>query len=66
MCNFRSRDDVSLANGLQGIDSKSITLANLHDFAKGTLADDLEQFKRVDSKRLTLCRLERHLNVDST
>lgn len=43
MCDFGSRDDVSLSDGLEGVDSASILLHDLHDFTKTTLAHDLQQ-----------------------
>jgi hypothetical protein len=31
MSDFGSRDDVGLADGLEGVDSEGVSLANLHD-----------------------------------
>lgn len=39
------RDDVCLADRLEGVDSVRVLFANLHDFAETALADNLEQLE---------------------
>ena len=47
----RSRGDVSLANGFEGINSLCVFFPDLHDFSKAAFTDDFEKIEGFDSER---------------
>ena len=43
-----------LSDGLESVDTGSIALADLHDFAEAALSDDSDKLEVIDGKRLAL------------
>jgi len=64
MCDLGSRDNVSLANGLEGVDSAGILLHDLHDFAETALTHDLQQVKVLHLQAALPVLNERDTNLD--
>lgn len=64
MCDFGPRDDVSLADGLEGVDSAGILLHDLHDLAETTLTHDLQQVKVLHLQAALPVLDERDTNLD--
>jgi hypothetical protein len=54
MRDFPAIDDVRLANGLQGVDTLCISLADLHNLAETAFANDGSQFKVINGEWLAL------------
>lgn len=58
--------DMSLPDRLECVYTLSVLLADLHDFAKAPLSDDLEKVERIDCQRLVACLFEIDLEVERT
>ena len=59
-----ARGDVRLPNRLKGVYPVRVLLADLHDLAKRTLADHLEEVKLLDRKPFVAERLEVDLEME--
>lgn len=55
---------MGLPNGLQSIDAHGVLLSYLHDLAKGTLSNDLEQLERFDGEWFGSCGAVIHLEME--
>ena len=66
MRNFRSRDNVGLADCLEGVDSASILLHDLHDLAETTLTHNLEQVEVFQLQTALLVFHKRDTDLDRT
>ena len=65
MCDLpRSRSDVGLPDGFQGINSLRVFLLHLHHFTETALPDDLEQIELVDGERFMTGRFEIDFEVE--
>ena len=58
MGDFTTLHNVLLPDGLQSIDTRGVTLSDLHDLAETALANDSNQLELVNRQRLTLYMMD--------